>query len=109
MERSPKMRDEAATGPSARGLVRLANATWLCVLVYLTAQWLIALRVSLLASYVFVLAFAICGLSLALVCLLRSGASGLRSVWVPALIGLALNATTLVVCIRNVVEHASRF
>jgi hypothetical protein len=85
---------------------RLANSTWLLALVYLVAQWLIALRFGLFAAQTVVLALAAVGSICAFVCLRQAFKHGLKGILVPAIAGLILNVVALVIAIPNVARTA---
>jgi hypothetical protein len=87
---------------------RLANTTWLLALVYLVAQWAIALRFGLLAAAVVVLTLAVAGGSAALLCFRQALKRGANAVLVPAIAGLILNAVAIVVVIPNIVRALER-
>ena len=86
---------------------RLANATWLVALVYMVAQWLVALRFGLLAATATTLALATGGLIAGVICL-RQASRGTKGILIPAVVGLILNTVLIVVGIPNVVRALER-
>jgi predicted membrane-bound spermidine synthase len=87
---------------------RLANATWLVAVIYLVAQWLIALRFGLFAAAAVVLSLAIAGCIAALFCLRQALKQSARAILVPAIAGMILNTAALVVVIPNLVKAGER-
>ena len=87
---------------------RLANATWLGAVIYLVAQWLIALRFGLFAAAAVVLSLAIAGCIAALFCLRQALKQSARAILVPAIAGMILNTAALVVGIPNLVKAGER-
>lgn len=97
--------ERAESDMTTTRLRRLANATWLVALVYLVAQWLVALHVGLLAAAAVVLTLA-AGSIAALVCLRQAWKHSAKGILVPAIAGLILNTVAIVVVIPNVVRAA---
>src|SRR5437763_1304594 len=81
---------------------RVANATWLIALLYAVGQWIIALRASIPVAWAFTGFLALSGAAAALFCLFQVQARRRRDVWMPATLGLILNAVAVAVCIGNI-------
>jgi hypothetical protein len=86
---------------------RLANATWLIALVYMVAQWLVALRFGLFAATATTLALAIAGLIAGIICL-RQASRGTKGILIPAVVGLILNTVLIVAGVPTIMRASER-
>ena len=86
---------------------RLANATWLIALVYMVAQWIVALRFGLFAATATTLALATGGLIAGIICL-RQASRGTKGILIPAVVGLILNTVLIVAGIPTIMRAPER-